>query len=66
MRGTVAKRLRRIAEKNTTGMPDREFRLSGNKRYKDKDYATHIALVPQCTRYLYKMLKRKYMEVGHA
>lgn len=63
MRGSVAKKLRRIAEENTIGKPDvmyDGFRHAATRKKNRRGIGYQIKLQPGCTRHEMKRLKKEY------
>lgn len=67
MRGSLAKKLRRIAEHRTVGLPELVYSTSNVKRYKASPnrpaVQTSAITMGKCTRKLYKLLKRGIVTV---
>ena len=71
MRGTVARRLRRSAERSTIGLPLVDYNhMKQNKSYKGLDgvkryyHMFRVSMKDECTRKEYKKLKKLWMSSG--
>lgn len=60
MRGTVAKKLRRMAERATVGMPARAYQAITYRGREGAQVFERFALHPDCTRAVYRRAKNAY------
>ena len=66
MNGKKAKMLRRMAQKHTVGLPDRNYVAENVRNRKNKHgdtvFKTGTAVLQDCTRATYKALKKAYKQ----